>query len=185
MIVNMAAYRWTANAPCLASATRTAPCVATSGKRFCPTIPNWKRPCRHSPQDAASAAASRFRSMGAEPTALTTARKHHGKSRPQPECANSGAKRQCNALALKSDCSATTFYAAFAKAMQLHSLACFSLCVDYRSQNQNGRLVHSINFSHERNHNYENISENTNIGFASRTQESEVQWQKTKAAKTM
>lgn len=62
---------------------------------------NWKRPCSRCPQDAANAAGNRSRSMGAESTALTTARKHPGKSRPQPECANSGAKRQCNALALK------------------------------------------------------------------------------------
>ena len=185
MTVNTAAYRWTANVQCWASATRTAPCAATSGKRFCPTIPNWKRPCRRCPQGAASAAGNRSRSTGAESTALITARKHPEKSRPQPECANSGAKRHCNALALKSACSATTFYAAFAKAMQLHSLTCFPLSVGYRSQNQNGRLVYSINFSHERNHDYENISENTNVGFASGTQESEVQWQKTKAAKTM
>ena len=67
----------------------------------------------------------------------------------------------------------------------LHSLTCFPLCVGYGSQNQNGRLVYSKNFSYERNHDYENISDNQNNGIASRTQESEVQWQKTKAAKTM
>lgn len=185
MTGNTAACRWTANAPCWVSATQTAPCAGTSGKRFCPTTRNWKQPCRLCPQNAASAAASRFRSVGAESTALTTARKHPGKSRPQPECANSGAKRLCNALALKSRCSTTTFCAAFAKTMQLHSPSCFPCSVGYRSQNQNGRLVYSINFSHERNHDYENISGNTDFGFASRTQESEVQWQKTKAAKTM
>ena len=132
MTETTAVFRWTVNAPCWASATRTAQCAATSGKRFCPMIPNWKRLCRGCPQSAASAAANRFRSVGAESTALTTARKRPGKSKPQPECANSGAKRHCNALALKSDCSATTFYAAFAKAMQLHSLTCFPLCVGYR-----------------------------------------------------
>ena len=72
-------------------------------------LPNDQRPCRHCLLSAASAAASRSRSMGAGSTALTAARKHPGKSRPWPECANSGAKRHCNALALKSDCSATTF----------------------------------------------------------------------------
>ena len=185
MTASTAACRWTVNAPCLASVIQTAPCAATFGKRFCPVIPNWKRPCRGCPQSAASAAESRFRSTGAESTALTTARKHPGKSRPPPEYANSGAKRHCNALALKSDCSATTFYAAFVKVMQLHSLSCFPLSVGYRSQNQNGRLVYSINFSNERNRDYENISANQNNGIASRTQESEVQWQKTKAAKTM
>ena len=95
--------------PCWVSATQTAPCAGTSGKRFCPTTRNWKQPCRRCPQGAASAAANRFRSVGAGSIALTSARKHPGKNRPPPEYANSGAKRQCNALALKSDCSATTF----------------------------------------------------------------------------
>ena len=185
MTASTAACRWTANAPCWVSATQTAPCAGTFGNQRCQTIPNWKRPCSRCPQSAASVAEGRSQLMGAKPTALIPARKHPGKSRSLPECANSGAKLHCNALALKSDCSATTIYAAFAKAMQLHSLTCFPLSVGYRSQNQNGRLVYSKNFSHERNHDYENISKNTNLGFASRTQESEVQWQKTKAAKTM
>ena len=185
MTASTAVCRWTANALCWVSATRTAPCVGTSGKQSCPTTRNWKQPCRLCPQDAVSAAANRFRSTDAESTALIPARKHPGKSRLQPECANSGAKRLCNALALKSRCSTTTFCTAFAKAMQLHSPSCFSCSVGYRSQNQNGRLIYSINISHERNRKYENISKNTTIGFASRTQESEVQWQKTKAAKTM
>ena len=185
MTGNMVACRWTANAPCWASAIQTAPCAATFGKRFCPTIPNWKQPCRGCPQSAASTVESPSLSVGEECTAPTNAQTMSEKSRPQPECANSGAKRLCNALALKSRCSTTTFCAAFAKTMQLHSPSCFPCSVGYRSQNQNGRLVYSINFSHERNHDYENISENKNVGFASGTQESEVQWQKTKAAKTM
>ena len=185
MTVRTAACRWTANAPCWVFVTQTVLCAGTSGKRFCPTILSWKQLCRRCPPDAVSAAANRSQLMGAESTALITVRKHPGKSRPQPECANSGAKRLCNALALKSRCSTTTFCAAFAKTMQLHSPSCFPCSVGYRSQNQNGRLVYSINFSHERNHDYENISDNQNNGIASRTQESEVQWQKTKAAKTM
>ena len=115
MTASTAACRWTVNAPCLASVIQTAPCAATFGKRFCPTIPKWNRPCRGCPQSAASAAANRFRSMGVESTALIPARKHPGKSRPQPECANSGAKRLCNALVLNSACSATNFCAAFSK----------------------------------------------------------------------
>ena len=56
---------------------------------------------------------------------------------------------------------------------------------EHREVLYNAMILNSINFSHERNHDYENISDNQNNGIASRTQESEVQWQKTKAAKTM
>ena len=95
--------------PMLGVCYTSSACAGTFGNQYCQTIPNWKRPCRRCPPDAVSTAANRFRSMGVEPTAPTNARKHLGKSRPQPGCANSGAKRLCNAFALKSYCSATTF----------------------------------------------------------------------------
>ena len=140
MTGNTAACRWTANAPCWASATRTAPCAGTSGKRFCPTIPTWKQPCGRCPQGAASAAANRFRSVGAGSTALTSARKHPGKNRPPPEYANSGAKRQCNALTPKKPCGARAFRRGFREVVQLHSLPPNRPANGYRAQNKNQEI---------------------------------------------
>ena len=130
----------TANAPCWASATQTAPCASTSGNQFCPMIRNWKQPYRHCPQSAASTAESPFRSAVEECTAPTNAQTMPGKSRPLPECESTGAKRQCNALTPKKPCGARTFRRGFREVVQLHSLPPNRPANGYRAQNKNQEI---------------------------------------------
>lgn len=140
MTRNTAACRWTANAPCWASATQTAPCAGTSGKRFCPTTRNWKQPCRRFPQNAVSAAENRSPSVDAECTAPKNAQTMPEKSRPLPECESTGAKRQCNALTPKKPCGARTFGIGFRKVVQIYSPTKNCPANGYRARNKNQEI---------------------------------------------
>ena len=135
-----AVCRWTANAPCWVSATQTAPCAGTSGKRFCPTTRNWKQPCRLCPQNAASTAESPSRSAGGGCTAPTNAQTMPEKSRPLPECESTEAKRQCNALTPKKPCGARTFGIGFRKVVQIYSPTQNCPANGYRAQNKNQEI---------------------------------------------
>ena len=126
--------------PCWVSATQTAPCAGTSGKRFCPTTRNWKQPCRLCPQNAASTAESPSRSAGGGCTAPTNAQTMPAKSRPQPECESTGAKRQCNALTPKKPCGARTFGIEFRKVAQIYSPTQNCPANGYRAQNKNQEI---------------------------------------------
>ena len=129
------------NEPSLQSfATRTAPCAGTSGNRFCPTTQNWKRPCGRCLQSAASTVESPSRSAGEECTAPTNVQMQPGKSRPPPECASTGTKRQCNALARKKPWGATTFRVGFREVVQLYSPTPICPANGYRAQNKNQEI---------------------------------------------
>ena len=125
--------------PCWVSATQTAPCAGTSGKRFCPTTRNWKQPCRRCPRNAASTAESPSRSVGGECTAPTNAQTMPEKSRPLLECESTG-KRQCNALTRKKPWGATTFRVRFRKVVQLYSPTKNCPANGYRAQNKNQEI---------------------------------------------
>ena len=126
--------------PCWVSATQTAPCAGTSGKRFCPTTQNWKQPCRLCPQNAASAAENRSPSVGGECTAPTNAQMLPEESRSLPECESTETKRQCNALTRKKHCGARTFRRGFREVVQLHSLPPNRPANGYRAQNKNQEI---------------------------------------------
>ena len=132
--------RWTANAPCWVSATQTAPCAGTSGKRFCPTPRNWELPCRRCPQNAVSTVGGPFRSVGGGCTAPTNAQTLPEESRPLPECESTGAKRQCNALTPKKPCGARTFRIRFRKVVQIYSPTQNCPANGYRAQNKNQEI---------------------------------------------
>ena len=100
-----------------------------------PTTRNWKQPCRRCPQNAASTAESPSRSAGGGCTAPTNAQTMPAKSRPQPECESTGAKRQCNALTPKKPCGARTFGIEFRKVAQIYSPTQNCPANGYRAQN--------------------------------------------------
>ena len=135
-----AVCRWTANAPCWASATRTAQCAATFVMRFCPTTRNWKQPCRLCPQNAASTAESPSRSAGEECTAPTNAQTLPEESKPLPECESTGAKRRCNALTPKKAWLAMAFLVGFRKVVQIYSPTQNCPANGYRAQNKNQEI---------------------------------------------
>ena len=126
--------------PMLGICYTTAPCASTSGKRFCPTTRNWKQPCRLCPQNAASTVESPSRSAGGECTAPTNVQTLPAKSRPPPECASTGTKRQCNALARKKPWGATTFRVGFREVVQLYSPTPICPANGYRAQNKNQEI---------------------------------------------
>ena len=126
--------------PCWVSATQTAPCAGTSGKRFCPTTRNWKQPCRLCPQNAASTAESPSRSVGGECTAPTNVQTMPEESRPLPECESTGAKRQCNALTPKKAWFAMAFRVGLRKVVCIYSPPPNCPANGYRAQNKNQEI---------------------------------------------
>ena len=105
---------WTANAPCLVSAIPTAPCAATSGSPFCPTIRNCLLPFSRCPPSAVSIVESHFRLMGARCTAPQIVPMQPAGSRQRPGYESTEKRRWiCNDYAPKKHCGAMTFRGCF------------------------------------------------------------------------